>query len=104
MVSKHDSRQPEIRVLALDLPPILLNMGSKHDSHQQKKFVYWPSTYSLSVQNMGSKHDFAPTVEIRVLSRIYSVYGLETWLAPTVEILANLRKDKFRIVELEHPN
>jgi hypothetical protein len=66
-------------------------MGSNHDSCQLNKFVYWRSTYSLSVPNKGSKNDFRQQ-EILVLSLdlhpICAAYDLETYLAPTEKIRA----------------
>jgi len=78
----------------------VLNMVSKHDFRQTKKFIYWLSTYSLSVKNNGLITWLAPTEEIPVLPLdlhpVCVEYGFQTWLAPT---------EKIRVLALDlHPN
>ena len=45
------------RVYSLDVQPILLNIGSKHDSLRAKNLVYCITTYILSAVKMCTKHD-----------------------------------------------
>jgi hypothetical protein len=54
----------EIRVFALDVQHILLNIVSKHDSFQAKNIVYCISTYSLSAVKMCMKHDSRQKMKI----------------------------------------
>jgi len=83
-----------------------LNMGF-NKSRQNKKFVYWPSSFSLPVLNMTSKQRsrqvmksvnclshaeygpqtrLAPTEYFLVLALVSAEYVLESRLAPSYEI------------------
>jgi len=47
----------EICILDIDLLTTVQNLGSKFDSRYVMKFMYWLSTWSLFVRNMGNKHE-----------------------------------------------
>jgi len=60
----------------------VLNMGF-NKSRQNKKFVYWPSSYSLPVLNMTSKQRSGQVMKL-VNCLSHAEYGLQKRLAPVV--------------------
>jgi hypothetical protein len=47
-------RTKEMGLLALQIQPTVLLLGSKHGSRQIKKFMFWNSACRLSVLEMGN--------------------------------------------------
>jgi len=73
------AQSDENRLLALDMQPISPYTGHKHDISYLKVFVYWNSTYTISVLYMVSRNDSRSLMK-------FAEYGPETWLAASDEI------------------
>ena len=64
----------------------MLNFVSQYHLRQHKKFLYWSSTYILSVLKIVSKYDLSQLNKLlfcrSTWSEIVLIKGLQTWLAP----------------------